>query len=193
MLRRGEGWVCLCVIVGVQTNAPTKRRAVRLHCSLGVREISLSCQSGVCTARRAETTPAVFTRTQDETYSGFSVLSQNGGPRRSKTLTGSICLRARSGTFPNGRLRLGLRLWIVLTSKSARRLESLESAIISVLAIECCPSSLIQPPCEFWHLPMKRGTLYKRTVSSVSAVFSSQALSRPLRANCYPTRRPTGR
>jgi len=79
--------------------------------------------------------------------------------------TGSICLRARSGTFPNGRLRMGLRLWIVLTSKSARRLESLESAIISVLAIECCPSSLIQPPCEFWHLPMKRGTLYTRTVS----------------------------
>src|SRR6266478_4130427 len=118
---------------------------------------------------------------------------QRRNPIRSRPF-GKVPLRARKqiepvrvldrrGTFPNGRLRMGLRLWIVLTSKSARRLESLESAIISVLAIECCPSSLIQPPCEFWHLPMKRGTLYKRTVSSVRAVFSSQALSRPLRAN----------
>ena len=40
-------------------------------------------------------------------------------------------------------------------SKSARRLESLVLATISVLAIECCLSSLIQPPCRFWQPPMK--------------------------------------
>ena len=158
---------------------------MRLHCLHGAQGIFWSCQFGVCIARRVEKTRAAFTRTPAATYSGFSVLSQNGGLRRPKTPTGSICLRARSKTIPNGLLRTGLGLWMGLTRKSTRRLKSLESVIISASATECCPSSLTQPPCKFWPLPMNQRPLCKRTVSSAKVVFSSLELSWPLKANCF--------
>ena len=71
------------------------------------------------------------------------------GLRRPRTPTGSICLRARSKIFPNGRFRTGSRHWMGLTSKSATRRKRPESATISVSATRCCPSSLTQPLCEY--------------------------------------------
>ncbi len=98
-----------------------------LHHSPGAQGIFWSCQFGVCIARGVEKTHAVFTRTPAATYSGFSVLSENGGLRRPKTPTGAICLRAQSKTFPNGLLRTGMSLWMGLTSNSTTRLKRLES------------------------------------------------------------------
>ena len=96
---------------------------------------------------KSRETRAVFTRTPDVGYWGFSVLSQSGDLQWQKTPTGSIFLQERSKTFPNRLLRTGLRPWMALTNKSARRLKNLESVSISLPATKYCPNSLTLQQC----------------------------------------------
>src|SRR5712691_4982398 len=107
-----------------------KSEEVTLHYSLGEQEIFWNYRCGLCIARRAETTLAVFTKTRAVTNSIFSKLSKHGARQQRNLLTGSTHSRAQGKTCRNGRHRKGLRLWMGLTNELTMQRESVGSGTI---------------------------------------------------------------